>query len=68
MGNMILTGLLIVAAYAAWRTLRDKGIGRRSAVEEAARRATEHMGGNNDAQTLEPGRDGVYRPKDKAGR
>jgi len=65
MGNLILTALLVVAAYAAWKTLKDKGVTRRSSVEEAARRATEHMAGKNDAQMLEPGRDGVYRPKDK---
>ncbi len=68
MGNMILTALLVVAAYAAWKTLKDKGLGRRSSVEEAARRATEHMAGKSDAQTLEAGQDGVYRPKDKTPR
>jgi len=68
MGNLILTALLVVAAYAAWKTLKDKGAGRRSSVEEAARRATEHMAGKSDAQTLEADRDGVYRPKDKTPR
>ena len=68
MGNMILTAFLVVAAYAAWKTLKDKGLGRRSSVEEAARRATEHMAGKSDAQTLEAGKDGVYRPKDKTAR
>jgi hypothetical protein len=68
MGNIILTALLVIAAVAAWRTLKDKGASRRSAVEEAARRATEHMTSKPDAQTLEAGRDGVYRPKDKSAR
>ncbi|WP_422025381.1 hypothetical protein [Pyruvatibacter mobilis] len=65
MSNLILTALLIVAAVAAWRTLKDKGVSRRSAVEEAARRATQHMSGKSDAQTLEAGKDGVYRPTDR---
>ena len=46
MGNMILTALLVVAAYAAWKTLKDKGLGRRSSVEEAARE------GQNRALTI----------------
>ncbi|WP_428481475.1 hypothetical protein [Pyruvatibacter mobilis] len=68
MGNIILTALLIIAAVAAWRTLKDKGASRRSSVEEAARRATEHMSRRSDAQTLEADRDGVYRPRDKSPR
>lgn len=65
MGNILLTALLILAAWAAWRTLRDKGESRRSSVEEAARTATERMTRTRDAETLEAGRDGVYRPSEK---
>ncbi|MEQ8747165.1 hypothetical protein [Pyruvatibacter sp.] len=67
MTNLIITGLLVIGALAAWRAFKDRGTGRRSAVEEAARRATEHMTRQRDSQTLEPGSDGVYRPRDKSG-
>ena len=67
MSNLIITGLLVIGAMAAWRAFRDRGTDRRSAEEEAARRATEHMTHKTDRQTLEPGRDGVYRPKDNSG-
>ncbi len=67
MGNLIITGLLVIGAMAAWRAFKGRGSARRSSVEEAARRATERMTGKRNAQTLEPDGDGVYRPRDRAG-
>ncbi len=63
MGNIILTGLLVVAAIAAMKWLRGHGEASKSRVEEAARRATERMAKKHDAETLEADADGVYRPR-----
>lgn len=70
MGNFLLTVLLVLAAWAAWKTLREKAESRRAGVEEAARRATQahsqaRMGDtpSREAETLEAGEDGVYRAR-----
>ena len=66
MGNLLLTGLLVLVAFVAWRTMRGRRARQTSGIEEAARRATEaRVNRARSAETLEPGKDGVYRPGGK---